>query len=86
MSKKDRNRPPKPVRHEPAGFFVLRAPLLSIDTLGRWGTHTDPEQTRESLRRLVQRPEVREAIAVASPSLVEGLPGWLVDPHGEAGQ
>jgi thiopeptide-type bacteriocin biosynthesis protein len=41
---------------------------------------------RERLRRLVERPEVREAVFVASPDLEESLDGWLRDPSGERGE
>ncbi len=63
------------LRH--AGFFVLRSPLLpfaAIDGI-----------TRERLRELIARPEVREALFVASPSLVERIPEWLERPESESG-
>lgn len=41
---------------------------------------------RERLRRLVSRPEVREAVFVASPELEESLELWLCDPDGERGE
>lgn len=41
---------------------------------------------RERLRRLVERPEVREAVFVASPDLEESLDVWLRDPSGERGE
>jgi thiopeptide-type bacteriocin biosynthesis protein len=41
---------------------------------------------RARLVELVRRPEVREAIFVASPNLEASIDAWLADPHGEAGQ
>lgn len=46
----------------------------------------DRERLREQLRRLVGRPEIREALFVASPSLEEGLAAWLRDPEGKKGR
>src|SRR5215470_13554152 len=41
---------------------------------------------RERLVRLVARPEVREAIFVASPGLEGSIDAWLADPTSEAGE
>ena len=41
---------------------------------------------RERLARLVARPEVREAIFVASPVLEASIDAWLASPTSEAGQ
>src|SRR5262249_14753665 len=41
---------------------------------------------RERLRRIYARPEVREALFVASPDLEERLEVWLRDPAGEDGK
>ncbi len=41
---------------------------------------------RERLRAVVARPEVREALLVASPSLDESIPQWLAAPESERGQ
>src|SRR5262245_13709992 len=78
-----------------AGFFVLRAPLLAADTLRRWGEAGVPaegedplvarERARSLLREVIERPEVREAIYVASPSLSERLGKWIADPETKAG-
>ena len=46
----------------------------------------DRERLRGWLRRLVGRPEIREALFVASPSLEEGLAVWLRDPEGKKGR
>ena len=46
----------------PPDFFVLRAPLVPFDALTQ-------EAGGERLRALLARPEVREAVYVASPAL-----------------
>jgi thiopeptide-type bacteriocin biosynthesis protein len=88
----------------PAGFFVLRTPLLPFEELTRWGegleaTRFQPDtpefaaalqRDRAALRaRLgtwLQRPEVREALFVASPSLSESLGLWEREPESERGE
>jgi lantibiotic biosynthesis protein len=65
----------------PAGFFVLRVPLLPIDELLALG-----DAPRAKLRTLVERPEVREALLVASSSLHASLPVWLEAPDSERGR
>ena len=46
----------------------------------------DRERLRARLRDALARPEVREALFVASPSLEERLPDWLREPDGKSGQ
>src|SRR6185436_3714251 len=46
----------------------------------------DRAMLRERLVRIVARPEVREAIFVASPVLESSIDAWLRDPDSEAGQ
>ena len=46
----------------------------------------DLRMLRERLKAAVTRPELREAIFVASPDLDTALAGWLQDPEGEKGQ
>lgn len=72
---------------------MLRTPMLPFDELPRWseGLSTDDldaDRTllRERLQRLVSRPEVNEAIHVASPSLHASLDGWLRAPEGKRGR
>jgi lantibiotic biosynthesis protein len=82
----------------PAGFFVLRTPLLAMDVLLDWtaGSSGAPASDREAwdsrsallrqgLAELVRRPEVREAIFVASPDLDDAVDVWLDDPLSERG-
>ncbi len=88
----------------PAGFFVLRTPLLPFEELSRWGegleaTRSQPgtpelaaalQRDRAALRArlgaLLQRPEVREALFVASPSLSESMELWEREPESERGE
>src|SRR4051794_4304822 len=79
-------------------FFWMRSPLLPLETLVRWieraeaaAPSTDRESgLREELRSLLGRPDVREAIHAASPSLGGALSGWLAgqigDPEGKLEQ
>ncbi len=64
--------------YRPEDFFVLRSPLLPFDEYRRWTDGAkdgdDPlEELWHRLLRLADRPEVAEALFVASPSLVAGL-------------
>ena len=81
----------------PAGFFALRAPALPFDTLASWAdgpsesaemrgapTGCEVAELRERLRAIVRRPEVREALFVASPTLDTQLDVWLATPAPEA--
>ncbi|MGB8475144.1 MAG: lantibiotic dehydratase [Candidatus Acidiferrum sp.] len=88
----------------PAGFFVLRTPLLPFDELQSWSDGLaacsalsdlaslekalaqDREHLRARLREILSRPEVREALFVASPHLDKMFDVWLCDPEGERGQ
>ena len=89
----------------PAGFFVLRTPLLPWDELTRWSEGLEAPNAlersssdrleralaedrallRARLAEVVTRPEVREALLVASPTLEESLPHWLAAPDSERG-
>ncbi len=46
----------------------------------------DRKVLRDRLRAIVARPEVREAIFVASPGLEESIDQWLADPTSERGE
>lgn len=46
----------------------------------------DREILRTRLRNLCARPEILEALFLASPSLVDGLPLWLTQPDSKKGQ
>ncbi|HEX2060772.1 MAG TPA: lantibiotic dehydratase family protein, partial [Thermoanaerobaculia bacterium] len=59
----------------PSGFFVLRTPLLPFDELAKL-----------DLAAMLARPEVREAIFLASPDLDESIEAWRRDPQSERGR
>jgi thiopeptide-type bacteriocin biosynthesis protein len=64
----------------------LTAPAAACSRARAAALAADRARLRERLRAWVARPEVREALFVASPSLEESLPAWLSDPEGEKGQ
>jgi thiopeptide-type bacteriocin biosynthesis protein len=53
-------------RLEPSGFFVLRTPLLPFEDFHR-------SVDAAGVHALAQRPEVADALSVASPALVDAL-------------
>jgi len=61
-------------RAEPAGEALAAAYAVDRDRL------------RTRLRDLCSRPEVREALFLASPSLFDGLESWIKEPDGKKGQ
>lgn len=64
-----------------ASGFVMRTPLLSFDTLVRWGSDgTDRAIVRRYLVSLVEDRVVREALFVASPDLARAIPAWIAKP------
>src|ERR1700733_8411967 len=87
---------PTPAKIHHAGFFALRTPLLPFDVLTAWAADVeaptaaadpleaalarDRARLHERLRAIVLRPDVREALFVASPSLDEAIDAWLADP------
>ncbi len=82
----------------PTGFFALRTPLLPFANLAGLGAGlaaaaaepaalagalaADRALLRARLRDAAARPEVREAIFLASPSFDERLATWLAGPAG----
>ncbi|MCY1003614.1 lantibiotic dehydratase [Myxococcus sp. MISCRS1] len=89
-----------PFRHD--GFLAIRTPLLPLDVLVEWACGLEapgarPEALeaalardrvllRQRLRAHVEDPLVREALFIASPSLMDSLSTWLESPGSEAGQ
>jgi thiopeptide-type bacteriocin biosynthesis protein len=73
---------------QPAGFFVLRTPLLPFDDFLAWsqGAAGDRTVLCQRLRAHVARPEVRAALFVASPALEERLDAELAASEGPAAQ
>ncbi len=82
-----------------SGFLALRTPMLPFSTLETWAAgltcardpddaacwRRDREAARAVLRAHLAEPLVHEAIALASPALLERLPAWLADPDAEPG-
>lgn len=62
--------------------FVFRTPLLPLTELIEWASG-DP---RRYLMRIVELPEVREALFVASPSLYDAIESWRAAPSSPTGQ
>ncbi|MDB4968780.1 MAG: Lanthionine biosynthesis protein LanB [Myxococcales bacterium] len=87
---------------EPAGFFALRTPLLPFGELRAFGEGLgaasaapamraaaiagDVRLLQGRLRALLARPDVREAIFVASPSLDDSVAAWHDAPDSERGR
>lgn len=57
---------------KPAGFFVLRAPLLPFDEFVDWSTGSSPG---DRLAAMLNRPDLLDALHVASPSLAAAVAG-----------
>lgn len=86
----------------PAGFFVLRTPLLPFDEMEAWTRDVPPEaqpgsggdsgasgdraRLRQWLIDAVDRPELRDALFLGSPSLDDGLKTWRQEPDSERGR
>jgi thiopeptide-type bacteriocin biosynthesis protein len=85
----------------PSGFFAFRTPLLPFEEVEAWSAGlaapaagseelaaalaADRAMLRARLGALAERPEVAEALFVASPSLAEALDTWRRDPDGKKG-
>ncbi len=59
----------KKPNYRPTGFFVLRAPLLPVDT----------RLSRRDLHVVLEDPVLREAVFIASPSFAEAIEDVLED-------
>lgn len=71
----------------PSGFFVLRTPLLPFATFADWSGGPDGDgERRVRLRGLLDRPELREAVFLASASVAEAVEAWRKDPDGARGR
>ena len=71
--------------HQPADFFVLRSPKLSLSHLATW-QDSDRKQLRRQLRLWLETPETQEALYIASPSLLQRIEQWYDDPDSKKGK
>jgi hypothetical protein len=79
-----------------SGFFVLRTPLLPFTDFLKLSLPTDAAEAhvkdagraanRAQLRRWIERPEVQEALWLASPDLLESIPRWRDAPDSAKGR
>lgn len=83
-----------PPTYRAAGFFILRTPLDPFNGLSRARDLVDPAtggedldslvaDLRSELRKALDRPEVKEALHLASRSLLNNLHYWLDDPDSD---
>lgn len=86
----------------PSGLVVMRTPLLPMEEIEAWcaGLETphaadgaleeafahDRALLRERLRQIVERPEIAEALFLASPDLSDTLEQWKRDPESKKGK
>jgi hypothetical protein len=79
-----------------SGFFVLRTPLLpfeeflklslpATDALQNQDAGSNRDSMRTHLRQWAGRPEVLEALWIASPEFVQSLATWWNDPESAKG-
>src|SRR5688572_19093538 len=61
--------------YRPLSRFVLRTPILPFDVLATW------DGDRKKLVELVDDPQIREALYVASPELEGQIAAWRKDPE-----
>jgi len=74
------------VPFQPSGFFVLRAPLLPFSEFCGWAEGSpDRRLLRDRLLEKLSRPEIREALFIASPDLDRSLQVRDPDPDGKRG-
>ena len=67
--------------------FVLRTPLLPFaDWLAWTGNICERQSVRSHMETLIARPEVGEALFIASTSLHQSLPYWRADPESARGR
>lgn len=85
-----------------SGLVVMRTPLLPRETFDAWTNGLraassddtaldgalvhDRELLRERLRALLDRPEVADAIFLASPDLMESIDAWRREPDSKKGR
>ncbi|MBK7861293.1 MAG: lantibiotic dehydratase [Archangiaceae bacterium] len=76
--------PPARVKWVAHPHLVVRTPLLPLETLADWPR--EPAAARRRLAALLERPEVREAIGIAAPAVLEGIARWQAEPDSDRGK
>lgn len=75
---------------ETCGFFVVRRPLLPWADFEAWCASGAGDESatglRTCLREIIERPEIRESLLVASEALARDVPVWVADPTSEHGR
>lgn len=65
-----------------AGLQQARVARSQVDPAATTGgVHEDSNELRKRLLRIVSRPEVREALFIASPDLVRSIDAWAQNPE-----
>jgi hypothetical protein len=70
----------------PSGLVVMRTPLLPMNELEAWSGTRDRAQLRARLVAMFERPEIAEAIFLASPDLFESIEQWRREPESKKGR
>lgn len=71
MGRTDRAGAPSPF--VPSGFFVLRTPLLPVEEWLAWLDEPEGADSAASLRAAFETPELRDALYIASPTLLAAV-------------
>jgi thiopeptide-type bacteriocin biosynthesis protein len=87
---------PKAARWAPPSFAVLRTPLLPVDAVFEWSADSssgaasaldrDRIEVRGRLREWIAKPEIEEALFIASPTLAESIDHWKTSPDSPRGR
>src|SRR4051812_40811526 len=86
----------------PSGLVVMRTPLLPMEEIDAWraglqvphaaedtldaALASDRALLRERLRKIVDRPEIAEALFLGSPDFFDTLEQWRRDPESKKGK
>ena len=73
------DRAPAPSPFVPSGFFVLRTPLLPVEEWLAWLAQPDGADSAAWLRAAFKTPELRDALYIASPTLLAAVEGNRAD-------
>jgi hypothetical protein len=65
-------------------FFVIRAPRMPVNNL--LTLNSDKDKTRQLISQWIEQPEVKEALYLATPSLLERIGYWRNKPDSKQGK